>query len=385
MRIVHTSDWHAGRIWKGIDRTSELEAVLDDLAEFLRREQIELLLVSGDVFDNGAPVARAEKLVFGFFKRIGKAGTKSIVIAGNHDSPARVEAWGLLAELVDVHALGFPRRAEHGGVISFQSRNGDPVHVAVVPFAPPRLLVTAAELANSETQGRQRYADGFAAMVEQLCGTYRASSINLLMAHTHLQGAVLSNSERQVHVGNDWAATPQILPSSAHYIALGHIHRPQRVDTAAAPAEYAGSALQLDFGEIGQDKSFVFFDARPRQPVRVERVSYRGAKTLYGVRAALPALERDAAALREAGWLRVEVLLEHRIPDLNARIRRMLPNAVTVQEVLPQPASPSNAVRTSGLLPSEVYRAYFEITHGCPADDPLVDKFKALYEEEMRA
>src|SRR5690242_10442697 len=98
MRVVHTSDWHAGRTWKGIDRTDELAAVLDDLASFLERERIELLLVSGDVFDNGAPVAKAEKVVFGFFKRVGRAGTKSIVIAGNHDSPARVEAWGMLAE-----------------------------------------------------------------------------------------------------------------------------------------------------------------------------------------------------------------------------------------------------------------------------------------------
>lgn len=384
MRVVHTSDWHAGRIWKGIDRTSELEAVLDDLAGFLQREHVELLLVSGDVFDNGAPIARAEKLVFGFFKRIGRAGTKSIVIAGNHDSPARVEAWGLLAELVDVHALGFPRRAEDGGVISFHSQNGDPVHVAVVPFAPSRQLVTAAELASSETQARQCYADGFAAMVERLSTAYRASSINLLMAHTHLQGAVLSNSERQVHVGDDWAATPQVLPASAHYVALGHIHRPQRVDTATAPAEYAGSALQLDFGEIGQDKSFVFFDARPRQPVRVERVPYRGARPLCGARATLPELERDAAALRAAGWLRVEVVLEQRIPDLNARIRRMLPNAVSVLEVIPTAVQRSDVIRTSGMSPSEAYRTYFEIEHGGPADDALVARFSSLYEEETR-
>lgn len=385
MRVVHTSDWHAGRIWKGIDRTSELEAVLDDLARFLQRERVELLLVSGDVFDNGAPAAKAEKLVFGFFKRVGMAGTRSVVIAGNHDSPARIEAWGLLAELVNVHALGFPRKAEHGGVISFHSRDGDPVHVAVVPFAPARQLVTAADIGSSETRARQRYADGFAAMVEHLCGAYRPGSINLLVAHTHLQGAVLANSERQVHVGDDWAATPQVLPANAHYIALGHIHRPQRVDAAPVPAEYAGSPLQLDFGETGQDKSFVFFDARPRQPVRVERVRYQGARTLYVVRAALPALERDAAALRDAGWLRVEVLLEQRIPDLNARIRRMLPNAVSVQEVLPETAPAPDIVRTSSMSPSEAYRAYFEIAHGRPANDALVERFTSLYEQEMRA
>ena len=128
----------------------------------------------------------------------------------------------------------------------------------------------------------------------------------------------------------------------------------------------------------------MFFDARPRQPARVERVPYRGARTLCGVTATLPELERDAAVLRDAGWLRVEVLLEQRIPDLNAWIRRMLPNAVSVQEVLPKAVQTSDVIRTSGMSPSEAYRAYFKVEHGCPADDALVDKFKSLYEAEMR-
>src|SRR5438552_2497222 len=106
MRIVHTSDWHAGRIWKNLDRLAELSVVLDNLANFLGSERVDLLLMSGDVFDNTAPSAEAEREVFSFFKRIGSAGIQSVVIAGNHDNPARVEAWGTLAELVGVHSLG---------------------------------------------------------------------------------------------------------------------------------------------------------------------------------------------------------------------------------------------------------------------------------------
>ena len=385
MRLVHTSDWHAGRTWKGIDRTDELAAVLDNLAQFLARERVELLLVSGDVFDNGAPVAKAEKVVFSFFKRVGMAGTKSIVIAGNHDSPARIEAWGMLAELVDVHAVGLPKRADRGGVLTFDGRQGEKVHVAVVPFAPTRTLVTALELGGEETIARQRYADGLAQIVTHLAQSFRADAINLLMAHTHLEGAVLSNSERQVHVGDEWAATPQIFPSTAHYVALGHIHRPQRVQAASAPTEYAGSPLQLDFGEIGQEKSFVVIDAAPRQPARVERVPYEGAKLLSDVRATLPELERDAPRLREAGWLRVTVPHTLRDPELNAKVRRILPNAVSVDEELPDVEAAPDVVRTSGMSPAEAYRAYFEREHGSVPEDPLVAKFVSLYEQEMEA
>src|SRR5690349_3151394 len=98
MRIVHTSDWHAGRMWKSIRRLDELEAVLDGMADYLAREQIDLLLMSGDVFDNGAPVAEAERLVFRFLRRVGEIGLRTVLIAGNHDSPARLQAWGGLAE-----------------------------------------------------------------------------------------------------------------------------------------------------------------------------------------------------------------------------------------------------------------------------------------------
>lgn len=383
MRIVHTSDWHAGRTWKGMDRTDELAAVLDHLAQFLVRERVELLLVSGDIFDNGAPVARAEKVVFSFFKRVGLAGTRSVVIAGNHDSPARVEAWGMLAELVSVHAVGMPKRAERGGVITFDGRQGEKAHVAVVPFAPTRTLVTALELAGDETIARQRYADGLAQIVAHLAESFRVDAVNLLMAHTHLEGALLSNSERQVHVGDDWAATPQIFPSTAHYVALGHIHRPQRVQAASAPTEYAGSPLQLDFGEIGQEKSFVVIDAAPRQPARVERVPYEGAKHLSDVRATLAELERDAPKLRDAGWLRVTVPLTLRDPELNAKVRRILPNAVSVAEELPAVESVPDLVRTSGMTPAEAYRAYFDREHGATPADELVGKFVALYEQEM--
>ncbi|MBV9200415.1 MAG: exonuclease subunit SbcD [Alphaproteobacteria bacterium] len=125
MLIVHTSDWHAGRLWKGIDRLPELETVLEDLGDFIEHERVDLLLMSGDVFDSRGPSAAAERAVFRFFRRVGKAGTKTVVIAGNHDDPARLEAWGTLAELVDVATVARPRPADRGGVMEFVARSGE--------------------------------------------------------------------------------------------------------------------------------------------------------------------------------------------------------------------------------------------------------------------
>ncbi len=159
MRIVHTSDWHAGRRWKGVDRLKELQAVLDHMATWIGDNGVDLLLHTGDVFDNGAPAARAERVVFRFLKRIGDAGVKSVVIAGNHDNARRLEAWGILAELVGVHVVGRPRNADEGGVLTLTTTSGETAKVACVPFAAVRDLISAADLAEDDAAARTSYAD----------------------------------------------------------------------------------------------------------------------------------------------------------------------------------------------------------------------------------
>jgi exonuclease SbcD len=381
LRIVHTSDWHAGRIWKSVKRLPELGNVLAHLGDFIQRERIDLLLMSGDVFDSGAPNPEAEKLVFGFFKRIGRAGTKSIVIAGNHDSPARLEAWGTLAELVDVHAAGLPRRVDDGGVIDVDVRSGERARVGVVPFAPVHRMVSALDRAGEETSTKQKYDAMMREIIRQLSGAFALDSVNLLVAHTHLQGARFSGSEREVHLGEAWATTPQAFPSSAHYVALGHIHKPQRIEAAPSPTAYAGSALQLDFGEEGERKTFVVVEATPGQPARLEWVAYEGAEPLLTVAASLDQLERDAEELSQRGWLRVRVPLVTADPDINGKVRRLLPNAVVVEVELPRVEEENDPSRPPpGSPPRELYRAYCAKRHGEEADAKLLEVFDDLHE-----
>ena len=129
MRILHTSDWHAGRLWKSQDRLSELQDVLEHLGDFIEHEHIDLVLMSGDVFESQMPAPEAERAVSRFFKRLGRADIPSVVVAGNHDHPMRIDTWGLLAEFVGVQARGLPRRRTEGGLIEVPTRSG---HVACV-------------------------------------------------------------------------------------------------------------------------------------------------------------------------------------------------------------------------------------------------------------
>jgi exonuclease SbcD len=386
MLIVHTSDWHAGRLWKGIDRLPELEAVLEHLGDFIEHEHVDLLLMSGDVFDSRGPSALAERAVFRFFRRVGKAGTKTAVIAGNHDDPARLEAWGMLAELVDVATVARPRPADEGGVIESIVRSGERAVIAAIPFAKTSDLVSALELAADDTLAHQRYAEQMRLIVELLTARFRADAVNLLMAHTHLDGAVIAGSERQVHLGDEWAATPQALPSTAHYVALGHIHRPQQIRAAPSPTYYAGSPLQLDFGEVDEEKSFVVIRAEAGRPARIERVPYSGGKPLYEIRMTLAELERDAERLRGSGWLRVTVPLDAPDFDLNRKVRQLLGGAaVSVDFELPEHGDATPQQSRRGLGAGDLFALYHRRQHRTEPEAPLMAAFNNLLGEALEA
>jgi exonuclease SbcD len=146
-----------------------------------------------------------------------------------------------------------------------------------------------------------------------------------------------------------------------------------------APAEYAGSLLQLDFGEAGQAKSFVVIDVRPGQPARVRRIAHEGGKELHDLRLALPELEGRAAELRAAGWLRVTVPLSEPDPDLNRKVRELVPNALRVHAEPPDVPVP--ATSGNGKTPDEMFAEYHQRQHGRPPEPGVAEAFRQLYEQ----
>jgi DNA repair protein SbcD/Mre11 len=387
MRIVHSADWHVGRLWKNISRLDETSRVLDSLAEFLEREKIDLLLVAGDIFDTNNPGADAEQLVFEFFRRLGAKNIPAVVIAGNHDSPGRIDAYGTLADLAGVHLVGRPRLAARGGVLTLPTASGEKAIVASLPFAAPGVFVTALELGGDASNARAHYAEKFQLAAAHLAQSFRPDCVNLLMAHSHVEGALIGNSERQVHLGAEWTARPQTLPDKAQYVALGHIHRPQRMDKAPIPTEYSGSILQLDFGEAGQAKSFVVVDVQPGGEAKIERVPYQGGKELLDLKLTLPELEARQEEFQAAGWLRVSVVNDAPMPDLARKVRQQLGNALVIR-FEPSAAeaerrltveSPTRA--QSGKRPVEMYREFHERQYQRLPDPAVEEAFQRLYEK----
>ncbi len=382
MKIVHTSDWHVGRRWKGIQRLDELEAVLEHLAAFIEEHSIDLVVHTGDVFESRNPPAEAEQLVNRFLVRVGRTGAHMLAIAGNHDDPLRLDARSLLTEFVNVQILGRPRPASRGGTRTIETRCGETAVVAALPFASPGAWVSALDLAGEEASARSKYARMFELAVQDLCGAFRQDAVNLLMAHTHIEGAIFGESERRVHIGEDGAASPKALPSTASYIALGHIHKPQKID-GPVPTYYAGSLLQMDFGEAGEEKTFIVVTASPGKtvdPENIEHVPYEGGLPLVDLRATLAELEETADKHR-TGWLRVTVPLTERDPDLNRKVRELLPNALVVRAELPEPEEQPDIRLETGVSPVGHYGAYHRRAHEQEAELVVLETFQDLYDQ----
>ena len=386
MKLLHTSDWHAGKSWKGQSRLDELAAVLDDLASVVERERIDLVLMTGDIFDTSSPSADAERLVFGFFRRIGRLDVPSVVIAGTHDSPTRVEAWAQLAELARVTACGVPKPHDRGGCVLVPTRTGDAAVVALLPFVSQARAVSAEALGVDPDEAGSSYAAYMRTLVEDLARGFRDDAVNLLLAHTHLDGAVVGASERRVHVGEAWMARADMLPRAAQYVALGHIHRHQQIADAPVPTWYAGAPLQLDFGEEGLATCYNLVDARPGQPVRVEPRPYVGGRPLRTVTVTPQALRVDRALLADRPHLRVivDATTGGVDPDINRAVRASIPGVVSVDLRRPQsPRLERQAILAGTLAPGDLYMRYVAQASGHTATPAAVEAFEALYQAAL--
>jgi exonuclease SbcD len=394
MRFLHTGDWHVGKMLKGRDRLDEQADVLAEIMDIARREQVDALLLGGDVFDSFAPSPEAERLVYATLAEYCAAGIPVVLIGGNHDHPRRLAALRELLDPLKIYVRAEPCPPDAGGVIRLPSRDGrEAAHIAVLPFVQEPRIVDACRLFDPEEQWYEVYADRVAQMVEALASSFRADTVNILMAHVFTDGALAGGGERTLHLGQVYAVSPQRLPATAHYIALNHLHRPQRV-SAPAWAEYSGSPLQLDFGEVDQAKRVVLIEAHPGRPVAVHSIPLTSGRKLLDVHGTLDELRGRAESLRGA-YLRVTLTVPAPAPGLANRVKEILPNALEVR--LDYPRVEATATSEGGTAESEgtaepvpaiepVQRlaTFYRREHGADLPPAITELFTRLYEEVMR-
>lgn len=386
MRILHTSDWHVGRTIRGRSRAEEHRAVLAEIAAHAERESVDMVLIAGDQFDTAAPAPESEQIVYRALLELARTGAEVVVICGNHDNARRWGAIKPLLDLTNVHAAASLRRPDDGGVIELTSRGGERALVALVPFLSQRAIVTADQLMTGDASEHvSAYAERCRRILAALAERFTTSTVNLVVAHLTVAGAqpVLGGGERMAHTIFDYFVTPQSFPTGAHYVALGHLHRPHRVP-GPAPLWYCGSPLQLDFGEAERDhKAVLLVDVSPDTPAQVRELALASGRRLKTLRGTLPEVEAQRDAVDDA-YLRV-VLDEPPRSGLAGTVRELFPNAVEVVVVSPDADRGAGHQTWEGLAglrrsPLELFSEYLA-EQGI--EDPAMQRlFRELLEAE---
>jgi exonuclease SbcD len=373
MRLVHIADLHAGKTLGRINRNPDLDYALDQVIDFVKENGVNGVLMAGDIFDKANPDNESKELIFDFFLRLKSLGCEAVVISGNHDSYDFMKSISGLTRLANVHVFDRPSKE------NFLHRLGDVV-IACLPYPSERVLTPAQE------DSKRSYGELVSRFIAYLA--QRAASEGdkrILLAHLFVAGSLCSKTEKVASVTLHYAVQPSSLDKEFDYVALGHVHRYQRIEGAPTTAFYTGSMFQLDFSE-SEDKAFNFLVFE--EDLRLERIPLSLKNILKEVTLNQSNVVKTLGELKEGReLLKIRLVVEKRDglnhtvdllkKELGERLARLELNIPVEKEALPPPQE--------GLDPVSLYREYFRAYNGRNLPEDIENEFvKVLKEAEDR-
>ena len=384
MKILHTSDWHIGKRLMGRERLDEQAEVLDEIVRICDEERVELVLLAGDVFDTYTPSADAEELFFAKIKQVAGNDRAVLLISGNHDDGVRLSAVTPLAEEYGIYIVGNDRKPlkvapangrtrpirSGKGFAEFESLTGERIFVSTLPYP-------------NEARFKEEKSD--LSYVERMRGWMQESAIgnterlpSVFMAHLFALGGEVSDGEREIDLGGARAIPVELFPQS-DYIALGHLHKKQRM--GKGHCYYSGSPLQYSFDEKA-DKSVKVFELTKDGVSAARDVPLTKGKRLVrleadGVESALELLDAYPDTLAE-----LKLFLSSPLTGTDAGRLAAKPNLVSL---IPDVRTEERLELTSrkGLSGEELFRTYYRSLYGAEPREELKTLFlKTLAELE---
>ncbi len=257
MKIIHTADWHIGQRLHERSRLDEHGQFLDWLLNTIQEYQVELLLVSGDIFDTALPSSDSTNLYYRFLYRLfDETDAYTVITAGNHDSPRHLEAPREFLEMGRIYVIGTAE--EPAKCVVTLPRDNPRIAVAAVPFLSESDLRYLSY--ETEVDRNERYREWFKAFYADCVAAMPAELPKILMGHLFVQGGRIGNSERNVQIGGATATHANDFPENVSYVALGHLHRPQTINGTHYPIRYSGSPIPLRFNETGYLKKLYLLE-----------------------------------------------------------------------------------------------------------------------------
>lgn len=297
MKILHTADWHLGKRLDSFSRMEEQKKVMSEICEIADRENVDLVIVAGDLFDVFNPSTEAIELLYKTLKRLAKNGERPVIaIAGNHDSPDRIDAPDPLARECGIIMIGYPnaqinlfslpgfevKKSSPGFLEINLNKYNYPVRILHTPYANEIRLKEYLGAENKEIRLNEILKENWKKIANEFCDE---QGVNLLTAHLFImkKGGEIPEEpegEKPIKIGNADLIYSEIIPHQIQYTALGHLHACRNMGSEEKPVVYASSPLAYSFSEAGQQKYVVLIEAEPGRKVTMEKISLKEGKEL---------------------------------------------------------------------------------------------------------
>ena len=380
MRILHTSDWHIGHRLYERRRIEEHRQFLDWLLITLQENAVDVLLVSGDIFDTALPSSEATDLYYQFlFQLYDKTRAHAVITAGNHDSPTRLAAPREFLRMGRIHVVGLASEPAEC-VVTLPSENPG-VAIAAVPYLSENELSHISF--ETEPERAERYRERLRELYRR-CVEYIPSGLpKILMGHLFVHGGKVGDSERNIQIGGSTAMQISDFPDDVIYVALGHLHRPHAISGTNYPVQYAGSPLPLRFNEANYSKKVYLLDVPDSGDVQVEEIEIPIFKELRTVTGDIDRVLLMAMSPEWDGkYIQVQMKLDRPEVGISDKIREMFHQrggeVLSVEVELPARTERQEIPIEEMRQPTEIFEQFYKEKFNESPDESMMKTFGEL-------
>lgn len=342
MRILHTADWHLGKRLEQSERTEEHQAFLNWLIDTLQAQSIEVLIIAGDIFDTGSPSNTALELYYGFLRKVKDTCCREvIIIGGNHDSISTLNAPQALLKYFNVHIIGGVPEEFTDQVLEIKNSAAElKLVVCAVPFLRDRdLRLSIPGETNDEREQRlkQGIADHYHRFIPYIAD-YKSKDIPVLATgHLFAAGSSTSDSEKEIHVGNLGQIGADQFPQHFDYIALGHIHRPQKIN-GLNHIRYSGSPIPLSFSETADRKIVLVLEFNGASLTELNELEVPCTRKLLRLKGSLEEVKTKIINLPNyealfPAWIEIQVETDTFIFELEEELQSLISGNKTIERL----------------------------------------------------
>ena len=396
MRFIHTSDWHIGKNLEGHSRLEEQEKFCNDFIKIVETNNIDMVIIAGDVYDTSNPPAGAETLFYKTICKLADNGNRCVlVIAGNHDNPERLSAITPLAKEQGIIILGYPlssiTKLKYNGYEIVEAKEGymkldikgEKVCMITLPYPSEKRLNDAIRGVESEEELQKTYSSKIGDIFRKLEENFEEDSINIAVSHLFVCGGDSSDSERQIQLGGSLVVDKHDLPQKSQYTALGHLHKPQKV-SERLNVYYSGSPLQYSVKENMYAKGANIVEIHAKENPVITPIYFNNYKPIEifkcdGIEEALKVCEENKD--RDI-WSYFEIKTEEVISQDNIKkMKSYLKDIVEIKPIITSEYEENNIdVKEKSM--AQLFNDFYKFKEKCEPRGELMDLFLNIVSEE---